>query len=86
MVKYSISIRKSAKKELKKIRKKDIQQILKRIKGLSINPRPTGCEKLSDQERYRIRQGDFRIVYSIQDDDKSVWITKIGNRKEIYRS
>ena len=86
MEKYSISIRKSAKRELGKLQKKDLQRIIKRIKRLAKDPRPMGCEKLSDQEKYRIRQGDYRIIYSIQDHDKTIWITKIGDRKEVYRS
>ncbi len=48
-------------------------------------PRPTGCEKLSDQERYRIRQGDYRIVYSVDDERKRIDVVKIGHRREVYR-
>jgi len=48
-------------------------------------PRPTGCEKLSDQERYRIRQGDYRLVYSVDDERKRIDVVKIGHRREIYR-
>jgi len=86
MEKYNISVRKSATKELGNIPKKDLQKIVKRIEKLSNNPRPFGVEKLSSQEKYRIRQGDYRIIYSIQDSEKSIWITKIGHRKEVYRS
>ena len=86
MEKYNISVRKSAVKELDNIPKKDLKKILRRIEDLSNNPRPFGIEKLSTQEKYRIRQGDYRIVYSIQDSEKSVWITKIGHRSEVYRS
>ena len=82
MEKYKILIRKSAAKELDKIPKRDLQ----RIKSLSKKPRPSGSEKLSGQERYRIRQGNYRIVYSIQDKEHSVWIVKIGHRSEVYRS
>ena len=82
MEKYKILIRKSAAKELDKIPKRDLQ----RIKLLSKKPRPSGSEKLSGQERYRIRQGNYRIVYSVQDKEHSVWIVKIGHRGEVYRS
>ena len=82
MEKYKILIRKSAAKELDKIPKRDLQ----RIKLLSKKPRPSGSEKLSGQERYRIRQGNYRIVYSIQDKEHSVWIVKIGHRSEVYLS
>jgi len=52
-------------------------RIMDRIQSLADDPRPPGCEKLSAQERYRVRQGDYRIVYSIQDDDRTVWIVKV---------
>ena len=65
--------------------KEDLKRILSRIQGLEEEPRPPGCEKLTGQERYRLRQGRYRIVYSIQDDELSVWIVKVGHRKDIYR-
>ena len=86
MEKYKILIRKSAAKELDKIPKRDLQRIVKCINSLSKKPRPSGSEKLSGQERYRIRQGNYRIVYSVQDKEHSVWIVKIGHRSEVYRS
>lgn len=86
MEKYKILTRKSAARELDKIPKPDLQRIAKRIKSLSKKPHPSGTEKLSGQERYRIRQGDYRIVHSIQDKGHSVWIVKIGHRSEVYRS
>ena len=60
-------------------------QIIKRIEALAIDPRPAGCEKLTGQEFYRIRQGNYRIVYSIQDDELTVWVVKISHRKDIYK-
>lgn len=85
MENYKIQIKPSAFKELKKIPKKDLQKITKKILSLSVNPRPAGCEKLSGQEKYRLRQGNYRIVYSIEDDMLIVTIVKIGHRKEIYK-
>ena len=58
---------------------------MKRIASLAVDPRPPGCEKLSAQERYRIRQGTYRIIYSIQDDELTLWVVKIGHRKDVYR-
>jgi len=72
-------------KDFGSIPKKDVKKILNRIETLEKNPRPQGCEKLTGQERYRLRQGRYRIVYSIQDDELSVWIVKVGHRKGIYR-
>jgi mRNA interferase RelE/StbE len=85
MGKYKVFIRASASKELEAIPKKWLQKIVDRIRYLEENPRPVGCEKLSAQERYRLRQGNYRIVYSIQDNEQTIHIVKIGHRKEIYR-
>jgi mRNA interferase RelE/StbE len=85
MAKYEISVKKSAVKELEDIPKKELQKIIKKIKTLSSDPRPQGYQKLSHREQYRLRQGDYRIIYSIQDDDLTVHIIKVGHRKEIYR-
>ncbi len=85
MAKYEISVKKSAVKELEDIPKKELQIIAKKIKTLASDPRPQGSQKLSHREQYRIRQGDYRIIYSIQDDDLTVHVIKVGHRKEIYR-
>lgn len=85
MAGYEIYFRESVWKDLKKISKKDLRNILKEIKELSVDPRPIGCEKLTGQDRYRLRQGKYRIVYSIQDKDLTVWIVKVGHRKDVYR-
>jgi len=85
MVRYKITIKKSAAKELEDIPKKDLRKILKRIQSLSRNPRPHGSQKLSGQDRLRIRQGDYRIVYSVEDKNRVVDVVKIGHRREIYR-
>jgi mRNA interferase RelE/StbE len=82
---YKILIKSSAAKELAKLPKKDIQRISSKIKSLSVDPRPHGCEKLSTQERYRIRQGNYRIVYSIEDDKLIVFVIKIAHRSEVYK-
>ena len=72
-------------KDFSAIPKKDLRRILDRIAALANDPRPPGCEKLSGQDRYRLRQGRYRIVYSIQDDELTVWVVKVGHRKQIYR-
>ena len=86
MAKYKILIKESAIKELESIPKKSLEQIIKRIQPLANNPRPKGSQKLSAQERYRIRQGDYRIIHSILDDQTTVHVYKIGHRREVYRS
>jgi len=85
VVKYRLFIKPSAVKELNKLPKKDLQMIVKRIQNLASDPRPPGCEKLTSDEKYRIRQGSYRVVYSIEDSRLIVWIVKIGHRKDIYR-
>jgi mRNA interferase RelE/StbE len=85
MAAYKIFFRKSVQKDLETIPKKDLQRILKRIQDLANDPRPPGSEKLTGQEHYRLRQGIYRILYSIQDNDLTVWIVKVGHRKEVYR-
>lgn len=87
MANYKLRIKKSAVKELETIsRKSDRQRIAARIESLAENPRPPGCKKLSGSDRYRIRQGDFRIVYSVEDDELVVYVVKIGDRKSVYRA
>jgi mRNA interferase RelE/StbE len=86
MAKYKISLRKSAIKELGGVPKKDLQKVTRKIQTLATNPRPQGSQKLSQKEQYRIRQGNYRIVYSVQDKELTIYIVKIGHRKEIYRT
>jgi mRNA interferase RelE/StbE len=74
MAAYEIFFRESVWKELKKVPKADLKKIISRIEQLGNDPRPMGCEKLTSLELYRIRQGDYRIVYSIQDNELTVWV------------
>jgi mRNA interferase RelE/StbE len=84
MGKYEIVVRKSVLKDLRTIPKKDVKRILRRIESLRTEPRPSGCEKLSGQERYRLRQGTYRILYEISDTKLIVTVVKIGHRKNVY--
>jgi mRNA interferase RelE/StbE len=85
MERYKILIKKSAAAELAKIPRKDLEKIVRRIGDLEQSPRPFGCRKLSGKDKYRLRQGDHRIVYAADDPRRIVEIYKIGNRREIYR-
>lgn len=84
---YRLQIKESAAKELESLgTKKDREKIVARINALAMNPRPSGSEKLEgDENKYRVRQGNYRIVYSIDDRNRVVVITKIGDRKDVYR-
>ena len=85
MAAYNIFFKKSVHKDFQSIPKKDLRRILNRIADLAEDPRPSGCEKLTGYERYRLRQGRYRIVYSIQDDELTVWVVKVAHRKDVYR-
>lgn len=86
MAAYSILFKESVRKDLSAIPTKDLQRIMQRIAVLAEDPRPAGSEKLSSQERYRIRQGNYRIIYSIQDNELTVWVVKVAHRREVYRA
>lgn len=85
MAVYKVFFKKSVQKDLEPIPKKDLKRILNRINKLSDDPRPPGCEKLTGFERYRLRQGRYRILYSIQEDELTIWVVKVGHRKDVYR-
>ena len=85
MARYRIVVKKSVAKDLRQIPTKDLQRILKRIDDLQADPRPAGVEKLSSDEKYRIRQGNYRILYSIEDEIVTVTIVKVGHRRDVYR-
>ena len=84
MAAYKVHFKASVEKDFATIPKKDVKKILKRIDTLTENPRPWGSEKLTGRGRYRLRQGRYRIVYSIQDDELTVWVVKVGHHKSIY--
>ena len=85
MAGFEILFKESVWKDLKKVPKNHLKRILSRIEKLKDNPRPNGCEKLTGQELYRVRQGTYRIVYSIQDKELTVWFVKVGHRSNVYR-
>lgn len=82
---YSLSIRKSVSKDLRAIPNADVARILQRIESLVDDPRPAGCEKLSGLERYRVRQGVYRIIYEIVDHELIITVVKVGHRRHVYR-
>ncbi len=86
MAKYSLAFKKSVAKDLRSIPNKDVKRILKCIESLRDNPRGEGCIKLSSQERYRIRQGIYRIVYEINDSELIIMIVKVAHRSEAYNN
>lgn len=86
MANYKIEISSTAEKALKKIPKKDLIKVIEAIQILSINPFPPGSRKLSGEDGvYRVRQGNYRIIYEVVDGKLIILVLKIGHRKDIYR-
>lgn len=87
MARYRLSIKRLASRELEAVAQKDDRRrLVTRIEALGTNSRPPGCEKLAGYaDQYRVRQGDFRVVYSIDDAERIVVVFKIGHRREVYR-
>ena len=82
---YELVFRRSVAKDLRRFPREDVRRILQRIRSLAVDPGPPGCEKLSGLERYRVRQGVYRIVYEIEDARLIVLVVKIGHRRDVYR-
>ena len=86
MENYNLVFKKSVAKDLRNIPNKDVKRILERINLLLENPRADGCIKLSGQEKYRARQGVYRIVYEIQDSELIITVVKVAHRGTVYKS
>jgi mRNA interferase RelE/StbE len=82
---FSVFIKPSAAKELGRIPLKDRRRVARRIAALADDPRPPGCEKLAGDDAWRLRQGSYRILYTIEDDILTVLVVKVGDRKDVYR-
>ena len=85
MARYELRFKPSVAKDLRGIPPADVRRILARVESLRDDPRPPGCEKLSTQERYRLRQGNYRILYTVADAGVVVEVIKVGHRREVYR-
>ena len=85
MASYNVLIKRSAAKELEALPPTDRRRIAGKIQALGRDPRPPGVEKLSSQDRYRIRQGPYRVLTAIDDHARTVTVVKIGHRRDVYR-
>jgi len=85
VAKYNILIKPSAVKEIESIPRKDRLRIIQKIQGLANNPRPQGCEKLTGENRYRIHQGVYRVVYSVSEKELHIIVVKVGHRRDVYK-
>ncbi len=86
MASYKLIFKRSVAKDLRALPNASVASVLKRIQALADDPRPPGCEKLSAQERYRVRQGVYRILYEIQERELVVMVVKVGHRKDVYKN
>jgi mRNA interferase RelE/StbE len=86
MANYKIVFKRSVAKDLRPLPNRDVQRILARIDQLAENPRPPGAERLTGDDKYRIRQGRYRILYTIADEIVTVTVVRIGHRRDVYRS
>ena len=84
MASYNVLIKRSAAKEIEALPAKDRHRAVTKIQALANNPRPPRSEKLSGNDKYRLRQGDYRILYEIVDRDLIVTVVKVGNRRDVY--
>lgn len=85
MASYNLEIKRGAEKDIRNLLDADRRRIISKITALQENPRPFGCEKLKGEEAFRIRQGNYRIIYTVDDDTHAVTIVKVGHRREVYR-
>jgi mRNA interferase RelE/StbE len=82
---YRVDLRRQAQRALDKLPKSDFQAVIEAIKDLAQTPRPRGIEKVKSTGLWRIRQGDYRIIYAIDDNEHLVTVMRVGHRREIYR-
>lgn len=85
MARFELVFKRSIAKDIRALEPIDVRRILQRIEKLAVDPRPKDSEKLSGQERYRVRQGSLRILYEIDDSQLVVTVVKIGHRRDVYR-
>ena len=85
MARYELRFMPSVAKDLRDVPRADVQRVLARVEALRDDPRPPGAEKLSGQERYRVRQGQYRILYTVTDAELVVEVVKVGHRRDVYR-
>ena len=85
MAKYKLLFKKSVAKDLRGLPRRDIRKVLRKIDSLAADPRAAGCKKLSTRELYRVRQGLYRIIYEIADEQLIVHVIRVAHRRQAYR-
>jgi len=83
---YEVFIKPSALNELESVGSRRVRRnLVERIQALADDPRPPACSKLTGRDQYRIRRSSYRVVYSVDDECRTVVVVKVGHRKEVYR-
>lgn len=85
MARYELLIKRAVAKDLRVIPNKDVKRILDKIHALPENPLPPGVEKLAGQDKYRLRQGNYRILYTVDNHQVTITVIKVAHRREVYR-
>ncbi|MCX6360884.1 MAG: type II toxin-antitoxin system RelE/ParE family toxin [Armatimonadetes bacterium] len=85
MAPYELRVKPSVSRDLKGVPRTDLLRLLARMEALRDDPRPPACEKLATAERYRVRQGDYRVRYEVADESRTVTVVKVGHRRDVYR-
>jgi len=83
---YKVEVRRRVQRALDKLPKSDFQAVIEAVKDLAQTPRPRGIEKVKSTGLWRIRQGDYRIIYAIDDNERLITVVRVGHRREIYRA
>ncbi|MBI2853414.1 MAG: type II toxin-antitoxin system RelE/ParE family toxin [Chloroflexi bacterium] len=83
---HKIEIRRQAQRALDKLPKSDFQAVVEAIRDLAQTPRPKGVEKVKTTGLWRIRQGDYRVIYAIDDNEHVITIVRVGHRREVHRA
>lgn len=86
MALFELEFANSVRKDLRKIDRNEVSRILEEIEKLADDPRPNGCKKLANAELYRIRIGNYRVIYEIHDARLVVHVVKVGHRKDVYKN
>jgi len=82
---YKVELRRNVKKSLDRLQTQERHRIIPVLLNLEQEPRPTGVEKVRGTELWRIREGDYRLIYHIDDEEKIITVVRIGHRRDIYR-
>lgn len=86
MARYELRFKPSVRKDLRKLPQQEVRRIMSCIEALQDEPRPDGCKKLSGSDLYRVRQGDFRVIYAVDDGAVTVEVVRVGQRGDVYSS